>query len=136
MRSVKSTNSPLSESLDVTPSESMDNVTPEVPAVTSPVPTAPVEVTSEVISAVSETSVPKEIKPLPDPGKRKKSRRLLFQKTWIIYRTAFFSGRDIDLGNLSSPHRTVEVTPEPEPVPTKGQEMTRLFEQNNRIELS
>lgn len=104
----------------------MDNVTPEVPAVTSPVPTAPVEVTSEVISAVSETSVPKEIKPLPDPGKRKKSRRL----------TAFFSGRDIDFGNLSSPHRTVEVTPEPEPVPTKGQEMTRLFEQNNRIELN
>ncbi len=90
MRSVKSTSSSVPESYEVTPNDSIDALPLEVPptqsissAETSPPPTTthlvtPTEVPSEVVMVTPET--PKELKPLHEAAKRKRSRRLSFQK--------------------------------------------------------
>ena len=152
MRSVKSTSSPLPDSLEVSPKESVDTLSLEVRPVqstssaeASPPPSSlhqitPSDVPSEVVMVTPET--PKDVKPLHEAVKRKRSRRLSFQKYELITRTALFSGRDVEFGAVSTPHRSEmsqsESVPVPVPVsvPNKGQEATRRFEQNNRIELS
>ena len=77
MRSVKSTSSSVPESYEVTPNDSISSAETSPPPTTTHLVT-PTEVPSEVVMVTPET--PKELKPLHEAAKRKRSRRLSFQK--------------------------------------------------------